>query len=79
MKKKKTAIILFGFILSARYVDAKQCPLASFLTRNSTLNTSLRKPIRMQYFIQLCDSFDKQIRIDLSARQSVLNINRIFM
>ena len=30
--------------------------LASFSTRNSTLNTSLRKPIRMQDFIQLCDS-----------------------
>ena len=38
------------------YVDAKQYHLASFSTRNSTLNTSLRKPIRMQDFIQLCDS-----------------------
>ena len=38
------------------YIDAKQYHLASFSTRNSTLNTSLRKPIRMQDFIQLCDS-----------------------
>ena len=38
------------------YVDAKQYHLASFSTRNSTLNTSLRKPIRMQDVIQLCDS-----------------------
>ena len=40
----------------SRCVDAKQYHLASFSTRNSTLNTSLRKPIRMQDFIQLCDS-----------------------
>ena len=40
----------------SRYVDAKQYHLASFSTRNSTLNTSLRKPIRMKDFIQLCDS-----------------------
>ena len=39
------------------YVGAKQYHLALFSTRNSTLNTSLRKPIRMQDFIQLCDSF----------------------
>ena len=38
------------------YVDLKQYHLASFSTRNSTLNTSLRKPIRIQDFIQLCDS-----------------------
>ena len=38
------------------YVDAKQYHLASFSTRNSALNTSLRKPIRRQDFIQLCDS-----------------------
>ena len=38
------------------YVDAKQYQVASFSTRNSALNTSLRKPIRMQDFIQLCDS-----------------------
>ena len=44
----------------SRYVDAKQYHLASFSTRNSTLNTSLRKPIRMQDFIQLCDSIIKQ-------------------
>ena len=40
----------------SRYVDAKQYHLALFSTRNSTLNTSLREPIRMQDFIQLCDS-----------------------
>ena len=40
----------------SRYVDAKQYHLASFSTRNSMLNTSLREPIRMQDFIQLCDS-----------------------
>ena len=34
----------------SRYVDAKQYHLASLSTRNSTLNTSLRKPIRMQDF-----------------------------
>ena len=38
------------------YEDAKQYHLASFSTCNSTLNASLRKPIRMQDFIQLCDS-----------------------
>ena len=38
------------------YVDAKQYHSASFSIRNATLNTSLRKPIRMQDFIQLCDS-----------------------
>ena len=38
------------------YVDAKQYHSASFSTRNSTLNTSLLKPIRVQDFIQLCDS-----------------------
>ena len=38
------------------YEDAKQYHLVSFSTRNSTLNTSLRKPIRMQDFIQFCDS-----------------------
>ena len=38
------------------YVDAKQYHLASFSTRNSTLNTSLRKPVTVQDFIQLCDS-----------------------
>ena len=40
------------------YVDAKQYHLALFSTRNSMLNTSLRKPIRMQDFIQLHDSRD---------------------
>ena len=49
---------MFGFTLSARDVDAKQYHLASFSTRNSTLNTTLRKPIRMQDFVQLCDSIE---------------------
>ena len=38
------------------YLDAKQNHSASFSTLNSTLNTSLRWPIRMRDFIQLCDS-----------------------
>ena len=50
------------------YVDAKQYHLASFSTRNSTLNTSLRKPIRMQDFIQLCDSIGRT-PIPLDARR----------
>ena len=49
------AVVVLQFDDSC-YVDAKQYHLASFSTRNSTLNTSLRKPIRMQDFIQLCDS-----------------------
>ena len=44
------------------YVEAKHYHLASFSTRNSTLNTSLRKPIRMQDFIQLCDSNMNQFK-----------------
>ena len=39
-------------------VDAKQYHRSSFSTRNSALNTLLRKPIRMQDFIQLCDSVE---------------------
>ena len=38
------------------YADAKQYHLALFSTCNSALNTSLRSPIRMWDFIQLCDS-----------------------
>ena len=52
------------------YVDAKQYHLASFSTRNSTLNTSLRKPIRMQDFIQLCDSMEILCSRDLDHVQS---------
>ena len=36
----------------------KQYHFASFSTRDSKLNTWLRKPIRMQDFIQLCDSVE---------------------
>ena len=43
-------------------VDAKQYHRASFSTSNSALNTSLRKPIRMQDFIQLCDSKENVIK-----------------
>ena len=53
MRKKKTAVWFYPAIDD---VDAKQYHRASFSTRNSALNTSLRKPIRMQDFIQLCDS-----------------------
>ena len=65
IRKKKTGIILFGLILSARYVDAKQYHLASFSTSNSTLNTSFCKPIRIQYFIQLCDSRTNEVNVIL--------------
>ena len=41
------------FISSSVYMTIDPGP---FSTRNSTLNTSLRWPIRMRYFIQLCDS-----------------------
>ena len=53
-RKNIFAVVVLQFDDSC-YVDAKQYHLASFSTRNSTLNTSLRKPIRMQDFIQLCD------------------------
>ena len=53
MRKKKTTVWFYPEIDEIDDVDAKQ---ASFSTRNSALNTSLRKPIRMQDFIQLCDS-----------------------
>ena len=45
------------------YIDAKQHHLASFSTCNSTLNTWLHTPIRMQDFIQLCDSTEKPFPI----------------
>ena len=56
MRKKKTAVWFYPAIDEIDDVDAKQYHRASFSTRNSALNTSLRKPIRMQDFIQLCDS-----------------------
>ena len=56
------------------YVDAKQHHLASFSTRNSTLNTSLRKPIRMQDFIQLCDSTRKTFRLLLFNQKKKTSI-----
>ena len=52
----------------SRCVDAKQYHSASFSTRNSTLNTSLRKPIRMQDFIQLCDSTKYGFSPDLGGK-----------
>ena len=57
-KIKKTAVWFYPEIDD---VDAKQYHRASFSTRNSALNTSLCKPIRMQDFIQLCDSDFNQI------------------
>ena len=57
MRKKKTAVWFYPAIDEIDDVDAKQYHRASFSTRNSALNTSLRKPIRMQDFIQLCDSY----------------------
>ena len=48
---------------------------ASFSTRNFMLNTLLRKPIRMQYFIQLCDSFAYQTgRKGVSASATFCNL-----
>ena len=44
------------FLDDSCYVDAKQYRLVSFSTRNSTLKTSLRWPIRMRDFTQLCNS-----------------------
>ena len=55
-KKKRTAVWFYPEIDEIDDVDAKQYHRASFSTHNSALNTSLRKPIRMQDFIQLCDS-----------------------
>ena len=51
-----TAVWFYPEIDEIDDVDAKQYHRASFSTRNSALNTSLREPIRMQDFIQLCDS-----------------------
>ena len=56
MRKKKTVVWFYPAIDEIDDADAKQYHRASFSTRNSALNTSLRKPIRMQDFIQLCDS-----------------------
>ena len=56
MRKKKTAVWFYLEIDEIDDVDAQQYHRASFSTRNSALNTSLRKPIRMEDFIQLCDS-----------------------
>ena len=55
------------------YVDAKQYHLASFSTRNSTLNTSLCKPIRMQDFIQLCDSVRNKSVIQIYTERFVVD------
>ena len=66
--------MLFGFILSARYVVAKQYHLASFLTRNSMLNTLLRKPITTQDFIQLCNSIEYR-----TSHLNVLSIHMILL
>ena len=56
MRKKENSSLVYPAIDEIDDVDAKQYHRASFSTRNSALNTSLRKPIRMQDFIQLCDS-----------------------
>ena len=69
MRKKKTAVWFYPAIDEIDDVDAKQYHRASFSTRNSALNTSLRKPIRMQDFIQLCDSILYLIFITANPRQ----------
>ena len=66
MRKKETAVWFYPEIYEIDDVDAQQYHRASFSTRNSALNTSLRKPIRMQDFIQLCDSiFNKRLKVSL--------------
>ena len=55
-KKKKQQFVFFPENDEIDNLDAKQYHRASFSTRNSALNTSLRKSVRMQDFIQLCDS-----------------------
>ena len=59
MRKKKTAVWFYLEIDEIDDVDAQQYHRASLSTRNSALNTSLRKPIRIEDFIQLCDSMLK--------------------
>ena len=65
MRKKKTAVWFYLAIDEIDDVDAKQYHRASFSTRNSALNTSLRKPIKMQDFIQLCDSTFNTVKKNL--------------
>ena len=61
MRKKETAVWFYLEIDEIDDVDAQQYHRASFSTRNSALNTSLRKPIRMEDFIQLCDSMHNTV------------------
>ena len=70
MRKKKTAV---WFYLEIDDVDAQQYHRASFSTRNSALNTSLCKPIRMEDFIQLCDSILKQGLDQVLAKMEFFN------
>ena len=70
-KKKKTAVWFYPEIDEIDDVDAKQYHRASFSTRNSALNTSLRKPIRMQDFIQLCDSKQNEFSLQLPVSHCV--------
>ena len=82
MRKKETAVWFYPEIDEEDDVDAKQYHRASFLTRNSALNTSLRKPIRMQDFIQLCDSetdftftFIKSVFLDSSITKNNFHLS----
>ena len=68
MRKKKTAVWFYLEIDVIDDVDAQQYHRASFSTRNSALNTSLRKPIRMEDFIQLCDSIRHPCLGDVTGR-----------
>ena len=70
MRKKTTAVWFYPEIDEIDDVDAKQYHRASFSTRNSALNTSLRKPIRLQDFIQLCDSKFKSVDENLVCDHS---------
>ena len=57
MRKKKTAVWFYPEIDEIDDVDAKQYHRASFSTRNSALNTSLHKPIRMsRFYVMRADS-----------------------
>ena len=75
MRKKKTAVWFYPAIDEIDDVDAKQYHRASFSTRNSALNTSLRKPIRMQDFIQLCDIYSKSEQMQKRTQLKQLHKN----
>ena len=78
MRKKKTAVWFYPEIDEIDDVDAKQYHRASFSTRNSALNTSLRKPIRMQDFIQLCDSVQNVMKLSCPVLSCLVGFKEYF-